>query len=154
MRAKSVIDDSTLMESYDLSLEELQAIANTKAVGRAISREREHRLRSGISTRELAAKSYFKAPSVLDSIMMNEQSSSRARIESARELRVISTPENQSNPAVQNDRFVITINLGADHIEHFDKAIKIDVDDSPPDAQPKLSGQPKLIIDNEEKFDG
>ena len=36
---ESVIDDSTLMEKYDLSLEELQAIANTKAVGRAIRNE-------------------------------------------------------------------------------------------------------------------
>jgi hypothetical protein len=137
---------------YDLSVEDLQKLANTKAVGRAIRNEREHRLRSGIATRELAAKSYFKAPTVLDSILMNEQASARHRIESARELRVISTPENQSNSAAQSERFIIQINLGSD-VEVYNKSIAIDANDSPPDAQPKLTAQPKLIIDNDEKFD-
>jgi hypothetical protein len=70
---ESVIDDSTLMEKYDLTPEDLQKLANNKQIGRAIRNEREHRLRSGIATRELAAKSYFKAPTVLDSILMNDK---------------------------------------------------------------------------------
>jgi hypothetical protein len=143
--AESVIDDQTLMEKYELSSEQLQVIANTKAVGRAIRNEREHRLRSGIATRELASKSYFKVPTVLDSILMSEQSNPRAKIESARELRVISTPENQANPAAQSERFIIQINLGSD-VEIYNKSIAIDANDSPPDAQPKLPWQPKLTI--------
>jgi hypothetical protein len=151
--AESVIDDSTLMEKYDLTPEDLQKLANTKAVGRAIRNEREHRLRSGIATRELAAKSYFKAPTVLDSILMNEQASARHRIESARELRVISTPENQANPAAQSERFIISIVLNSD-VETYNKSIKVDANDVAPDEQPKLIAQPKLVIDNDEGFDG
>jgi hypothetical protein len=143
--AEAVIDDATLMEKYDLTLEDLKKLANMKAVGRAIRNEREHRLRSGIATRELAAKSYFKVPPVLDSILMNEAASARHRIESARELRVISTPENQSNPAAQTDRFIISIVLNSD-VETYNKSFKIDANDTPPGAQPKLSEQPKLTI--------
>jgi len=101
------------MEKYDLTIAELQTIANMKAVGRAIRNEREHRLRSGIATRELASGYFFKAPTVLDKIMSDEQVNPRHRIESARELRVISTPENQNNPATQSERFVIRIDLSA-----------------------------------------
>jgi hypothetical protein len=139
---EAVVSDQDLMTKYDLTPEELQAIANTKAVERAIRNEREHRLRSGIATRELAAKSYFKAPTVLDSIMMNEQSNPRHRIESAKELRVISTPENQNNPA-QSGMFHIVINLGDESIE-FNKPIAVNADDTPPDA--KLTAQSKLTV--------
>jgi hypothetical protein len=141
---ESVIDDSTLIEKYDLSIEELQAIANTKAVGRAIRNEREHRLRSGIATRELASGYFFKVPKVLDSILSDEQANARHRIESARELRVISTPENQSNPAAQSERFHIVINLGSD-VEVYNKSIAVNADDAPPE-QLKSSGQPRLTI--------
>jgi hypothetical protein len=84
---------------------------------------------------------------VLDSILTNEQMSARNRIESARELRAISTPENQSNPAVQSERFHIVINMGSDTLT-FDKSIAIDPNDSPPDEQPKLTAarQPKLVV--------
>jgi hypothetical protein len=159
---EGVISDQDLLEKYELSIEELQAIANTKAVGRAIRNEREHRLRSGIATRELAAKSYFKAPTVLDSIMMDEQANARHRIESARELRVISTPENQNTPA-QSERFVISIVLNSD-VETYDKSYKIDANDTPPKPEltapkrsklttPKQPKQPKLMLLPSEKID-
>jgi hypothetical protein len=152
--AESVIDDATLMEKYELSIEELQVIANTKAVGRAIRKERELRLRSGVATKELAAKSYFKVPTVLDSILMNEQMSGRNRIESARELRVIATPENQTNPAVQSERFLIRIDLTASGDgEVFEKEIVL-TNNTDFDEQPKLTTPAKLIIDNDEKYDG
>ena len=149
---ESVIDDATLMEKYDLTPEYLQTLASNKQIGRAIRNEREHRLRTGIATRELAAKSYFKAPTVLDSIMMNEQSNARHRIESARELRTIATPENQPNPAAQSEKFIISIVLNSD-VEIYNKSRAINPNDEPPDAQPKLTTQPKLIIDNDEKYD-
>jgi hypothetical protein len=136
------------MEKYDLTPEDLQKLANNKQIGRAIRNEREHRLRSGIATRELASKSYFKVPTVLDSILTNEQASARHRIESARELRVISTPENQFNPAAQSERFHIVINLGSD-VEIYNKSIAVDAHDAPLE-QLKSSGQPRLtIISNE-----
>jgi hypothetical protein len=148
---EGVIADEDLVEKYELSSDELQKLANNKAIGRAIRNEREHRLRSGIATRELAARSYFKVPTVLDSILTNEEANARHRIESARELRVIATPENQVNPAAQSERFVIRIDLsaGGGPVETYDKAIKIDVNDSPPDAQPKLAAAPKLVVSNE-----
>jgi hypothetical protein len=154
--AESVTDDRALIEKYELSTEELQAIANTKAVGREIRNEREHRLRSGIATRELAARSYFKAPTVLDSILMNEQANARHRIESARELRVIATPENQSNPVAQSEKFIIRIDLtaGGGGVEYFEKEIThTNNTDSDTPEQPKLTAPPKLTTIANEGLD-
>jgi hypothetical protein len=148
---EGVISDQDLLEKYELSIEELQTIANIKAVGRAIRNEREHRLRSGIATRELAAKSYFKAPTVLDSILTDPSANARHRIESARELRVISTPENQNGPA-QNERFVISIVLNSD-VETYDKSYKIDANDTPPEPElttPRRTKRPKLTVLSDE----
>jgi hypothetical protein len=150
---EGVIDDATLMEKYDLTPEEVQKLANNKAVGRAIRIEREHRLRSGIATRELAAKNYFKAPTVLDEILMDANANPRHRIEAAKEIRQVAAPESPNNP-IENTRFVICINLGDGVVEHYDKSVAIDPNDSPPDAQPKLSTRPKLtVLSNDEKFD-
>jgi hypothetical protein len=151
--AESVISDSDLLEKYDLSIEELQAIANTKAVGRAIRNEREYRLRSGISTRELAAKSYFKAPTVLDKIMSDEQANARHRIEACREIRQVAVGTGDDNRPSETEKFIIRIDLtaGGGEVEQFDVTRKINAGDVAPDEQSKLSA-PKLVIDNE-KFD-
>jgi hypothetical protein len=138
---EGVIDDATLMEKYELTTDELQAIANMKAVGRAIRSEREHRLRSGIATRELASGYFFKAPKMLDKIMSDEQANPRARIESAKELRVISTPENRDSP-MQSEQYRIVINLGGES-----EVYTVSANDVAPDA--KLAAVPKLVVSNE-----
>jgi hypothetical protein len=155
--AESVIDDRTLMEKYELSIEELQMIANTKAVGRAIRNEREHRLRSGISTRELASGYFFKAPKVLDSIMMNEQANARHRIEAVREIRQVALPENQNNnPAQNTEKFIIRIDLtaGGGGVEHYEKEIihTNNIDSDTPE-QPKLTTPAKLTVISNEGLD-
>ena len=103
-------------------------------------------MRTGVAAREAASKHFVRAPNVLATIMDNEQSNPRHKIEAIRELRQTAIPESPNSPS-QSDRFIIQINLGAD-VEIYNKPIAVGVDD--PDAQSKLTAQPKLtVISNE-----
>jgi len=151
--AESVISDQDLMEEYELSPTDLQALANVKTVQRAIRDERTRRVRSGLAAKELASGYFVNAPGRLNKIMMDEQANPRHVIESIRELRQVALPESQNTPS-QSDRFIITINLGADHVEHYDKSIAVSPSDGAPaqlTERPKLSKrQPKLVTSNNE----
>jgi hypothetical protein len=142
--AENLLTDRELMDRYELSASDLQSIAASKQIGHAIRDERTHRLRTGIAVREAAQQEFIRSPKIMGEILVNEQNSPKHRIEASRELRATAIPENQDSPA-QSARFVIQINLGAD-VEIYNKSIAVNANDSPPDAQPKLSGQPKLAI--------
>jgi len=144
---EGLISDRELAEIYEISPADWQSIAKDAALGRAIRAERDRRVRTGTAAREAASKHFVKAPSVLDRIMSDDQANARHRIEAIRELRQTAIPESPNSPS-QSDRFIIHIDLtaGGGEVEHFNKAIKIDVDDSPPGEQPKLSRQPKLVV--------
>jgi hypothetical protein len=154
--AESLVDDAELMAKFELSLEELQKIATNKAVGHAIRAERERRVRSGLAAKEAAARIFVRAPKVMGTILDNEQASPRHRIEASRELRATAIGSGDSERPMDSERFVIRIDLsaGGGPVEHFDKAIKVDVNDTPPDAPepPKLTKpeQPKLTIISDE----
>jgi hypothetical protein len=151
---EGVIDDTQLMESYELSIDDLKHIASIKKIQRAIVDERTRRVRNGTAARELASGYFVKAPGQLNRIMMDEKANPRHVIESVRELRMTAIPENQNTPA-NSERFSIVINIGDEKLT-FDKSRAIDPNDGVPEepktvAKPKLQKrQPKLIEpDNE-----
>jgi hypothetical protein len=137
--AEGQIGDQDLMDEFELTAEELKALAENKALGKEIRRLRELRVRSLSATRELAAKAVVKGPAILESVMVSEHSGDRAKIESIKTLYQIAAPENQSTPE-QSERFHIVLNLGAD-TEIYSKSIAINPNDEPPTApeQPKLT---------------
>jgi hypothetical protein len=139
---EGLVDDTQLMESYELTAEDLQNITTNKKFIRALQKEREHRVRSGIAAREAAAKEFATAPQILGKLLRGDVHPKHA-VDIHRELRAtVSGAENQPNPATQSEYFHIVINLGSD-TEVYYKPIAVGVED---DAQPKLSGQPKLTI--------
>jgi hypothetical protein len=146
--AEGLISDKELAEIYEISPADWQNIAKDAALAHAIRAERDRRVRSGTAAREAAAKHFVKAPTILDKIMTDEQANARHRIEAIRELRQTAIPENQNAPS-QSDRFIITINLGADCVETYNKSIAINPND--PEEQPKSAApeRPKLLVDNE-----
>jgi hypothetical protein len=149
--AEGLIDDAQLMETYELTAEDLRTLAANKTLARAIQAERTRRVRTGLAARESASGYFIKAPKVLDSIMMDEQANARHRIEAVRELRQTAIPENQNAPS-QSDRFIITINLGADCVETYNKSIAINPND--PEELPKSTApeRPKLtVISNDDE---
>jgi hypothetical protein len=142
--AEGLVTDKELVEKYEISPADWQNITKDTALIRAIQAERDRRVRSGTAARESAARHFVKAPTILDKIMSDEQANARHRIEAIRELRQTAVPENQ-NAQPQSDRFIITINLGAD-VEVYNKSIAINADDVAPDAKLTAAGRPKLTV--------
>jgi hypothetical protein len=144
---EGVLTDDELQQKYELSLTDLQALANIRAVQRAIVDERTRRVRNGTAARELASGFFVAAPKVLNGIMTAEQASPRHRIESVRELRMTALPENQNTPA-NSERFTITINIG-DESKTYSKSIAPDPNDGAPTAIEKPKR--KLIEHDDEQ---
>ena len=89
-----------------------------------------------MAKRELAQKHVVKAPDVLNTIMLDPAASPKHRIDSAKVLDQFAANGLEAAPAA--DRFVITINLGADVLK-FDKSIAIDPNDvDPNDTNTKM----------------
>jgi hypothetical protein len=65
--------------------------------------------------------------------MTNEQSNPRHKIEAFKELRQTASIGDGAEERSNSDRFVITINLGADVVEHYNKSIEINPHDVSPD---------------------
>lgn len=120
--AEGLITDSDLQSKYELSPVDWTDITKSTALIRAIQAERERRVRNGDAARESAAKIFANAPTVLGDILNDTSASPRHRIESARELRVTATGPSAESTADAGEKFVITINLGADHVEHYEKS--------------------------------
>ena len=139
---EGLITDRELSEIYELSPADFQAVSKDTALIRAIRTVRDQRVRTGQAAREAAAKHFVKAPGILDRIMTNESSNDRHKIEAVRELRQVALPENQNNPAVQSDRFIIRIDLTAggdsEDVLTFNKSIAVNPDDTAPDERPKI----------------
>jgi hypothetical protein len=114
-----------------------QAITKDKALGHAIRAERERRVRSGTAVKEAAAKHLVKGPGILDQIMSGVDSHPKHKIEAYKELRNTASVGPDAEGRQESDRFVITINLGADNsganvVEHYNKSIAVDANDVDP----------------------
>jgi hypothetical protein len=118
------LTDHELAEIYKLTPQELETLANNPAVGDAIRRERAARVRSGQAAREIAAQHFTQAPTVLNSIMTDQSVHPKFRIESARELKATAFGAEKQSPALAAEKFVITINLGAGHVETYEKDLR------------------------------
>jgi hypothetical protein len=122
--AEGLCSDDDIKTKYEISAEDWEGITTNKALIRAIQAARERRVRNGEAARESAAKIFAKAPEVLGDILNDNSASARHRIESARELRqtALGSADAEST-ADAGEKFIITINLGADHVEHYEKTI-------------------------------
>jgi hypothetical protein len=113
-----------------------ERLGQDDALVEAIEAEKLRRVRSGLAKRELAQKHVVKAPDVLNTIMLDPAASPKHRIDSAKVLDQFAANGLEAAPAA--DRFVITINLGADVLK-FDKSIAIDPNDvDPNDTNTKM----------------
>jgi hypothetical protein len=84
-----------------------------------VNAEHERRIYNGDAAREAAAKQFVAAPEALGEILNDRQASAKHRIDAARELRA-TAGSGADKPGDTSDRFVITINLGADQKLVFD----------------------------------
>jgi len=113
---EALLSDNDIKEKWALSDKDWVALASNPPLLAAVRNERFRRIQTGEAVREAAQQHLAKAPSVLGSILANEEISPRHRIEAARELRqtVGDEPEN----AAPNEKFIIRINFGTDYELH------------------------------------
>jgi hypothetical protein len=114
-----------LAEIYQLTPRDLETLAGNPAVGDAIRRERATRVRSGQAAREMAAQHFTQAPGVLNALMSSESVHPKHRVEAVRELRATAFAEDARQTAASSaEKFLITINLGHGHVEHYEKELR------------------------------
>jgi hypothetical protein len=117
-----LLSDQRLCEKYGITYEALCEIAQKKAVRLAVDTEYERRIRNGDAAKEAAAKFFTKAPEVLGELLLDKSANARHRIEAAKELRATANI-GDAEKVPTAERFVITINLGADEKLVIDKPI-------------------------------
>ena len=88
------------------------------------------RIRTGATKRESAQIEIVDGPPILGKIMRDPDANERHRIDSIKTLDALASTGAEA--AAAGARFEITINLGADHIEHYSKSIAIDPNDTDP----------------------
>ena len=125
--AEGSLTEQQVKKKYRFDDETWVRLGADDALVERIEAEKIRRIRDGSAARELAQQAFVAAPGVLGGILNDDTANARHRIESAKELRQIATPPSDAGPAL--DRFVITINLGGDVVEHYSKSIAIDAND-------------------------
>jgi hypothetical protein len=69
-------------------------------------------VRNGTAAREMAARHFVKAPTILAGIMENAASNPRHVIEAAKEIRQVAAGNSDDKGSSQGKKFSIVINLG------------------------------------------
>jgi len=108
-----LFSDQRLIEKYGLTMAGWKEIAKNEAFLLAVAAEVERRTYNGDAARERAAKEFTTAPTVLGAILNDKSASPKHRIDAARELRTTANT-GADKPEDTSDRYIITINLGAD----------------------------------------
>jgi hypothetical protein len=119
---EGLISEPDIKIKWGLTTQQWQAFERDTPLLKAVQRERGRRVMSGAAAAEAARQQFVKAPSVLGSILLNDEVSPRHRIEAARELRAITTTDSTHDQSSE-DKFVVVINLGAGekrvyHLDH------------------------------------
>jgi hypothetical protein len=118
---EGLISDLEVKTKYELSDAGWEKLANNGPLLHAVQAERERRIFSGEAPREAAQRHLVKAPSVLNSILTDEQIAPRHRIEAAKELRQ-AAGNGPDAASKAGEKVIITINLGADTLR-FEETI-------------------------------
>ena len=129
--------DGTLSEAgvkakYRLNAEDWAALGADDKLVERIEARKLVRIRTGATKRERAQIEIVDAPPILGGIMRDPSANERHRIDSIKALDALASTGAEA--AAAGARFEITINLGADHIEHYSKSIEINADDTNPNS--------------------
>jgi len=121
--SEGILNDGQITEKYGLTIETWRQLVKNKPLARAVHRERERRVRTGVAAQEAAAELFARAPAVLGEIMDNPYSSPRYKIEAIRELRQTAIGADSERAESTAEKFSITIILSEDEKIHINKPI-------------------------------
>ena len=127
---EGILCEANMKRKYGFTDNVWERLGDDTALLGAVEEEKIRRVRTGQQKRERAQVFVTAAPDVMSKILLDDAQSPRHRIDAAASLDKFAANPADSMPTT-SDRFIITINLGADHVEHFNKSIAINADDTP-----------------------
>jgi hypothetical protein len=128
---EGILTEANMKRKYGFANDVWERLGDDATLLGAVEDEKIRRVRTGLQKRERAQGLITKAPAILDSIMSDTSASPRHRVDAIKQLDAFTGNPQEGAPLA--DRFVITINLGADHVEVYNKSISINADDGEPD---------------------
>src|SRR6478672_9451575 len=148
--ADGTLSEAAVKSRHHLSNEEWAAMGENDRLIELVEAAKLRRIRTGATKRERAQIEIVDGPPILGKIMRDPGSNARHVIDAVKTLDTLASAGAEAEAA--GARFEITINLGADHIEHYSKSIKINADDTDPndiDTRPVIAaiGQKKSTDD-------
>jgi hypothetical protein len=120
--AEGLCSEQQVKKKHRLPDDVWTRLGEDDALVEAIEAEKVRRVRNGQAKREKAQQLVVQACDVLGEIMRDAGASPKHRIDASKALDAFADNGPQMAPAA--DRFVITINLGADQQLKIDKSIK------------------------------
>jgi hypothetical protein len=129
--ADGTLSEATVKSRHHLSNEDWVALGENDKLVELVEAAKLRRIRSGATKRERAQIEIVDAAPILGGIMRGPNNA-RHVIDAVKALDTLASAGAEA--AVAGARFEITINLGADHIEHYSKSIAIDPDDTNPNS--------------------
>jgi hypothetical protein len=130
--ADGTLSEAAVKSRHHLSNEDWAALGESDRLVELVEACKLRRIRTGATKRERAQIEIVDAPPILGGIMRDPNANERHRIDSIKALDALASTGAEA--AAAGARFEITINLGADHIEHYSKSIAIDPDDTNPNS--------------------
>jgi hypothetical protein len=128
---EGILTEANMKLKYRFADSIWEKLGDNEGLLEAVEAEKVRRIRTGQQKRERAQVLVTKAPDVVSAIMLDPAANARHRIDAAASLDKFAANPADSMPTT-SDRFIITINLGADHVEHYNKSISINADDVAP----------------------
>jgi hypothetical protein len=129
--ADSTLSEAAVKKKYRLSEEAWAAMGTDDKLVERVEACKLARIRCGATKRDRAQIEIIDAPPILGGIMRDPNANERHRIDSIKVLDGLAT--GGAEAAAAGARFEITIVLDSDHVEHYNKSIAINADDTAPD---------------------
>ena len=129
--AEGITSEAAVRKKYHFSEEAWERLGVDDKLIEAVEAEKVRRIRSGEAKREKAQQHIVKGPDILNDIMSDAKASPKHKVDAIKTLDALAA--NGPQVAAEQDRVIVTINLGGD-VLRFDKAVR-----------PIPSGDPKLI---------
>ena len=149
--ADGTLSEAAVKARHHLSNEEWAAMGENDRLVELVEAAKLRRIRTGATKRERAQIEIVDGPPILGKIMRDPGSNARHVIDSVKTLDALASTGAEA--AAAGARFEITINLGADHIEHYSKSIAVDPNDTDPNRR-RHRGCDRGNCDEQMKDDG
>ena len=148
--ADGTLSEAAVKARHHLSNEDWAAMGENDRLIELVEAAKLRRIRTGATKRERAQIEIVDGPPILGKIMRDPNANARHVIDSVKALDALASTGAEA--AAAGTRFEITINLGADHIEHYSKSIAIDANDTDPNEVERATLA--AITMNKSKDDG